>query len=70
MQLEIQGVRTVTIVTDAFSTLAVAQARSAGQRGLRLAVISHPIGGLRPTELAGRIAEAARQFGPAQWPAG
>jgi hypothetical protein len=52
----------VTIVTDAFRPLAVAQARSAGYAGLSLIFVTHPVGGLRPAELASRTAEAVAQL--------
>lgn len=64
MQLELLGVRTVIIVTDVFRPLAVAQARSRGHADLPLLVVSHPVGGLRPSELTARIAEAVSQLGP------
>jgi hypothetical protein len=54
----------VTIVTDVFRPLAIAQARSRGHADLALLVVSHPVGGLRPGELASRIAEAVSQLGP------
>jgi hypothetical protein len=59
----------VTIVTDTFRPLAVAQARSRGHAGLALIVVSHPVGGLRPAELAGRVAEAIAQLASAPRPA-
>lgn len=69
MQLELRGVRTVTIVTDIFRPLAIAQARSRGYAALALMVVTHPIGGLRPAELAGRAAEAVPQLASAARPA-
>lgn len=69
MELELRGVAAVTIVTDTFRPLALAQARSRGHAGLALIVVSHPVGGLRPDELAGRAAEAVAQLAPAQRPA-
>jgi hypothetical protein len=59
----------VTIVTDVFRPLAVAQARSRGNADLPLLVVSHPVGGLRPFELTARIAEAVSQPAPIRRPA-
>ncbi len=56
MELERRGVHTVTVVTDAFLPLAVAQAHARGG-ALRLVVVSHPVGGLRPDELKTRVAQ-------------
>ena len=50
--------RTVTFVTDAFAPLAVAQARMRGQNDLPMLIVSHPLGGLLPDELALRIDQA------------
>jgi hypothetical protein len=62
VQLERRGVHTVTIVTDAFFALATAQARTRGRSDLAFVVIAHPVGGLRPDELAERIAHAVREL--------
>ncbi len=53
--------RTVTVVTDAFLPLALAQARARGDT-LRLVVVSHPVGGLRPDELATRVTQVIEQL--------
>jgi hypothetical protein len=55
-------VRTVTIVTSSFRPLAVAQARTRGRADLAMIVVSHPIGGLRPIELAKRIDDVVNQL--------
>jgi hypothetical protein len=59
----------VTIVTDTFRPLAIAQARSRGYADLALIVVSHPVGGLRPAELAGRAVEAVTALASTQRPA-
>jgi hypothetical protein len=53
----------VTIVTDAFRSLATAQAQARGRADLALVVVSHPVGGLQPDELELRITEAVGQLG-------
>jgi hypothetical protein len=68
VQLERRGVRTVTIVTEVFANLAMAQARVRGRGDLPLVVIPHPVGGLRPAELTDRVARAAGQLGSAPRP--
>jgi hypothetical protein len=52
-------VATVMVVTNAFLPLAVAQAR--GQE-LDVIVVTHPVGGLQPDELATRVTEAVGQL--------
>ena len=63
MQLELRGVRTVTIVTDEFVSLAAAQARVRRRSDLAVLVIAHPVGGLRSTELDARVDEVCRTLG-------
>jgi hypothetical protein len=54
-------VRTVTVVTDAFLPLAVAQAQARGGQ-LHMVAVSHPVGGLRPDELATRVAQVVGEL--------
>jgi hypothetical protein len=58
-------VRTITVVTDAFLPLAVAQAQARGGE-LRMVAVSHPVGGLRPEELATRVAQVVGALQPGQ----
>lgn len=53
--------RTVTVVTDAFLPLAVAQAQ-ARRTALRMVAVSHPVGGLRPEELASRVGQVVGEL--------
>ena len=45
MELEKLGVPTVTVCTDAFTTLAREESRNLGLPDLPLAIIKHPLGG-------------------------
>ena len=59
MQLIRRGVHAVTILSDAFRELGTAQARMRGMTELPIVVVTHPVGGLLPHELVGRVAEAS-----------
>jgi len=48
-------------VTDAFLPLAVAQAQARGGK-LHMVAVSHPVGGLRPEELASRVAQVVGEL--------
>jgi hypothetical protein len=61
MELERRGMRTVTVVTDAFLPLAVAQTRARGGE-LRMVVVTHPVGGLRRDELETRVAQVVGEL--------
>ena len=61
MELRKRGVPTVLVVTDAFLPLAVAQAAVRRQE-VEMIVVTHPVGGLEPDELATRVTEAVGQL--------
>jgi hypothetical protein len=56
-----KGVPTMLVVTDAFVPLAVAQA-TVREQDLHMIVVTHPVGGLHPDELATRVTEATGQL--------
>ncbi|MBX6378078.1 MAG: hypothetical protein IRY95_05955 [Clostridia bacterium] len=58
MELLRRGVQVVTICTDRFIALAEAEAAALGQENPALVSIEHPLGGLRPEQLADRTAAA------------
>ncbi|SNS78566.1 hypothetical protein SAMN06893096_10816 [Geodermatophilus pulveris] len=58
MELERRGVVAPLVVTETFLPLVQAQAR-ARRVDPRLLVVPHPVGGLTPDELAGRVEGAA-----------
>ncbi|MCF8565549.1 hypothetical protein LLE49_12560 [Alicyclobacillus tolerans] len=64
MELENRGVRTFTIVTDAFLPLAQAEAQAKGT-ALRFIVVKHPVGGLNLQELQTRAEQGIQQI--AEW---
>ena len=49
--LEQKGIPTVVLGTDAFETLAKLEARNRGMADLPLALIPHPLGGIREAEV-------------------
>jgi hypothetical protein len=61
VELRKRGVPTVMVVTDAFLPLALAQVTVRGQE-LEMIVVTHPVGGLQPDELANRVTEAVGQL--------
>ncbi len=61
IDLEERGVPTVVICTTAFVGLGKSIARSLGLEQGALAVVSHPIGGLKPDEVRRRAEEALPQ---------
>lgn len=48
MELEKRGIPTVTICSTEFEMLGRAEAQALGLEALPLAIIRHPLGGLRP----------------------
>ena len=58
MELEKRGIPTVTICTDAFVGLAREESRNLGMPDLPIAIVEHPIGGLKPDQVTQR-AQAA-----------
>ncbi len=62
MVLERDGVRTITIVTDKFVDLAMAQATSLNKRDLALVVIPHPVGGLKEKEVEARAKDGIEKL--------
>ncbi|MCH9047156.1 MAG: hypothetical protein IIA40_13760 [SAR324 cluster bacterium] len=58
MELEKRGIPTVTICTDAFVGLAREESKNLGMPDLAIAIVEHPIGGLKPDQVAQR-AQAA-----------
>lgn len=61
MELEKQGVPTVTICTTAFEGLAREESRNLGMPDLPLAIIQHPIGGEPPSVIDQRAEDALAQ---------
>jgi hypothetical protein len=51
------------VCTTTFEGLARRAAESLGMPDLPLIVIEHPLGGLRPDEVAGRVRQAAERLG-------
>ncbi|MFC2005400.1 hypothetical protein ACFLVG_00340 [Chloroflexota bacterium] len=51
MELEKRGKPTITVCTDRFELLARATIENSGMPPLPLAIVPHPIGGLKPEEV-------------------
>jgi len=62
MELETNGVPTVTICTDAFISLARAVAASKGMSSLRLVVVPHPIAGLPADQVRAKADKAVDEI--------
>ena len=58
MELEKQGIPTVTICTEAFVELARTEAKNLGLPDLPLAIVQHPMGGLSTEQVLQRSHEA------------
>ena len=61
MELEKQGIATVTICTDAFVGLAREESKNLGMPDLPLVIIRHPIGGESLTAIHQRAEDALAQ---------
>jgi hypothetical protein len=61
MHLQRSGMTTALIVTDAFLPLALAQMEVYDTK-VPLIVIPHPLGGLKPPEVADRVGDAVEQL--------
>jgi hypothetical protein len=62
-------VTAAVICTTTFEGLARSAARDLGIPGLPLVVVQHPLGGLRPEEVGGRVLRATEQLAALASPA-
>lgn len=61
IELEQHGVPAVCLITDPFRASAAGIAKARGHKGLRCAVVEHPLGYLNSDELRERAEHAASQ---------
>ena len=62
VELEKRGTPTLSICTDEFATLGRMQAQALRMPRLPIAVIPHPLGGLKPEEVEGRAKGAVEKI--------
>jgi hypothetical protein len=62
VELEKRGTPTITICTDEFATLGSMEAQILRMPRLPIVTIPHPLGGLKPEEVAGRAGLAFQEL--------